>query len=40
MKRIGFDVVHTVGSAVRFDPPAKTARPIAFQRVRSATHSS
>jgi len=32
MKRIGFDVVQTAGSSVRFDPPARTARPITFHR--------
>ncbi|KAE9405146.1 hypothetical protein BT96DRAFT_916330 [Gymnopus androsaceus JB14] len=30
MKRVGFDIVQTVGSSVRFDPRAKTARPITF----------
>lgn len=34
MRRIGFQVVQTAGSSVRFDPPAKTARPISFHRVR------
>lgn len=34
MKRIGFLVCQTAGSSVRFDPPAKTARPITFHRVR------
>ncbi|KAJ7207913.1 hypothetical protein GGX14DRAFT_396117 [Mycena pura] len=28
MKRIGFDVVQTAGSSMRFDPPASTARPV------------
>ncbi|KAJ7700885.1 hypothetical protein B0H17DRAFT_1128725 [Mycena rosella] len=32
MKRIGFGVCQTAGSSVRFDPPAKTARPITFHR--------
>ncbi|KIK62926.1 hypothetical protein GYMLUDRAFT_242014 [Collybiopsis luxurians FD-317 M1] len=32
MKRVGFDVVQTAGSSVRFDPPAKMARPISFHR--------
>lgn len=32
MKRLGFDVIQTAGSSVRFDPPAKTARPISFHR--------
>ncbi|KAJ3935936.1 MAG: hypothetical protein NXY57DRAFT_987714 [Lentinula lateritia] len=32
MKRVGFDIVQTAGSSVRFDPPAKTARPITFHR--------
>ncbi|KAJ7084171.1 hypothetical protein C8R43DRAFT_318962 [Mycena crocata] len=32
MKRIGFEVVQTAGSSVRFDPPAATARPITFHR--------
>ncbi|KAJ7272938.1 hypothetical protein C8J57DRAFT_1316058 [Mycena rebaudengoi] len=32
MKRIGFGVVQTAGSSVRFDPPATTARPITFHR--------
>jgi len=32
MRRIGFDVVQTAGSSVRFDPPAQTARPITFHR--------
>ncbi|KAF7305511.1 hypothetical protein HMN09_00804000 [Mycena chlorophos] len=32
MKRLGFDVVQTAGSSVRFDPPAPTARPITFHR--------
>ncbi|EJD43598.1 hypothetical protein AURDEDRAFT_145415 [Auricularia subglabra TFB-10046 SS5] len=32
MKRIGFEVVQTTGSSVRFDPPARTARPITFHR--------
>ncbi|KAJ7074695.1 hypothetical protein C8F01DRAFT_1101503 [Mycena amicta] len=32
MKRIGFQIVHTAGSSVRFDPPAPTARPITFHR--------
>ncbi|KZV62138.1 hypothetical protein PENSPDRAFT_692773 [Peniophora sp. CONT] len=32
MRRIGFQVVQTAGSSVRFDPPAKTARPISFHR--------
>ncbi|KAJ7186783.1 hypothetical protein C8R46DRAFT_279785 [Mycena filopes] len=32
MKRIGFEVVQTAGSSVRFDPPASTARPITFHR--------
>lgn len=44
MKRIGFDIVQTAGSSVRFDPPAKTARPITFHRVsnrpRAASHTS
>ncbi|KAF7291533.1 hypothetical protein MKEN_01488000 [Mycena kentingensis (nom. inval.)] len=30
--RIGFEVVQTAGSSVRFDPPATTARPITFHR--------
>lgn len=34
MKRLGFAVVQTAGSSVRFDPPAQTARPITFHRVR------
>lgn len=34
MKRIGFGVCQTAGSSVRFDPPAKNARPITFHRVR------
>ncbi|KAJ7776068.1 hypothetical protein DFH07DRAFT_912106 [Mycena maculata] len=33
MKRIGFGVCQTAGSTVRFDPPAKNARPITFHRV-------
>ncbi|KAJ7449674.1 hypothetical protein FB451DRAFT_1287634 [Mycena latifolia] len=32
MKRVGFEVVQTTGSSVRFDPPAQTARPISFHR--------
>ncbi|KAJ7074709.1 hypothetical protein C8F01DRAFT_1101576 [Mycena amicta] len=32
MKRIGFEIVQTAGSSVRFDPPATTARPITFHR--------
>ncbi|VDB83236.1 unnamed protein product [Peniophora sp. CBMAI 1063] len=32
MRRIGFQVVQTAGSSVRFDPPARTARPISFHR--------
>lgn len=32
MKRVGFSVCQTTGSSVRFDPPAKTARPITFHR--------
>ncbi|KAJ6470148.1 hypothetical protein DFH09DRAFT_1221248, partial [Mycena vulgaris] len=32
MKRIGFEVCQTAGSSVRFDPPAKNARPITFHR--------
>ncbi|KAJ7731622.1 hypothetical protein B0H16DRAFT_1696639 [Mycena metata] len=32
MKRIGFGVCQTAGSSVRFDPPARTARPITFHR--------
>ncbi|KAJ7074700.1 hypothetical protein C8F01DRAFT_1101528, partial [Mycena amicta] len=32
MKRIGFEVIQTAGSSVRFDPPATTARPITFHR--------
>ncbi|VDB83237.1 unnamed protein product [Peniophora sp. CBMAI 1063] len=32
MRRIGFQIVQTAGSSVRFDPPAKTARPISFHR--------
>ncbi|KAJ7118909.1 hypothetical protein C8R44DRAFT_878441 [Mycena epipterygia] len=32
MKRIGFGICQTAGSSVRFDPPAKTARPITFHR--------
>ncbi|EIM87872.1 uncharacterized protein STEHIDRAFT_138418, partial [Stereum hirsutum FP-91666 SS1] len=32
MKRVGFDVYQTAGSSVRFDPPARTARPISFHR--------
>ncbi|KAF7328968.1 hypothetical protein MVEN_02526800 [Mycena venus] len=32
MKRVGFQVVQTAGSSVRFDPPASTARPITFHR--------
>ncbi|KAF8174613.1 hypothetical protein K438DRAFT_1848584 [Mycena galopus ATCC 62051] len=32
MKRIGFSVCQTAGSSVRFDPPAKRARPITFHR--------
>ncbi|KAF9067826.1 hypothetical protein BDP27DRAFT_1448811 [Rhodocollybia butyracea] len=32
MERVGFDIVQTAGSSVRFDPPAKTARPITFHR--------
>ncbi|KAJ7460843.1 hypothetical protein B0H11DRAFT_2057030, partial [Mycena galericulata] len=32
MKRIGFGVSQTAGSSVRFDPPAKTARPITFHQ--------
>ncbi|KAJ7583140.1 hypothetical protein C8J56DRAFT_953166 [Mycena floridula] len=32
MKRLGFDIIQTAGSSVRFDPPAKTARPISFHR--------
>jgi hypothetical protein len=33
MKRIGFGIAQTAGSSVRFDPPAKAARPITFHRV-------
>ncbi|TFK53182.1 hypothetical protein OE88DRAFT_1352823 [Heliocybe sulcata] len=32
MRRIGFAVIQTAGSSVRFDPPAQTARPISFHR--------
>ncbi|KAF8191563.1 hypothetical protein K438DRAFT_1935373 [Mycena galopus ATCC 62051] len=32
MKRIGFGIAQTAGSSVRFDPPAKSARPITFHR--------
>ncbi|KAJ7348953.1 hypothetical protein DFH08DRAFT_959155 [Mycena albidolilacea] len=32
MKRIGFGIAQTAGSSVRFDPPAKAARPITFHR--------
>ncbi|KAJ7222193.1 hypothetical protein GGX14DRAFT_388026 [Mycena pura] len=32
MKRIGFEIMQTAGSSVRFDPPASTARPITFHR--------
>ncbi|KAF8061641.1 hypothetical protein FPV67DRAFT_1509726 [Lyophyllum atratum] len=32
MKRVGFTTCQTAGSSVRFDPPAKTARPITFHR--------
>ncbi|KAF7337056.1 hypothetical protein MVEN_02142800 [Mycena venus] len=32
MKRVGFSVCQTAGSSVRFDPPAKNARPITFHR--------
>ncbi|KAJ7891262.1 hypothetical protein B0H14DRAFT_2335711 [Mycena olivaceomarginata] len=32
MKRIGFEIAQTAGSSVRFDPPAKSARPITFHR--------
>ncbi|KAJ7089526.1 hypothetical protein C8R44DRAFT_892224 [Mycena epipterygia] len=32
MKRISFGVCQTAGSSVRFDPPAKNARPITFHR--------
>ncbi|KAJ7454613.1 hypothetical protein B0H11DRAFT_1740349 [Mycena galericulata] len=32
MKRVGFAVCQTAGSTVRFDPPAKNARPITFHR--------
>ncbi|KAF7305489.1 hypothetical protein HMN09_00801700 [Mycena chlorophos] len=32
MKRIGFEIVQTAGSSVRFEPPAATARPITFHR--------
>ncbi|EJD43599.1 hypothetical protein AURDEDRAFT_114653 [Auricularia subglabra TFB-10046 SS5] len=32
MRRIGFETVQTAGSSVRFDPPARTARPITFHR--------
>ncbi|KAJ6591621.1 hypothetical protein DFH09DRAFT_1137538 [Mycena vulgaris] len=32
MKRVGFEVMQTAGSSVRFDPPAQTARPITFHR--------
>ncbi|KAJ7160634.1 hypothetical protein C8R43DRAFT_993497 [Mycena crocata] len=32
MKRIGFGICQTAGSSVRFDPPAKSARPITFHR--------
>nr|GAT51346.1 predicted protein [Mycena chlorophos] len=32
MKRIGFEIVQTAGSSVRFDPPASRARPITFHR--------
>ncbi|KAJ7063660.1 hypothetical protein C8F01DRAFT_1368173 [Mycena amicta] len=32
MKRIGFSLFQTAGSSVRFDPPAKAARPITFHR--------
>jgi hypothetical protein len=39
MRRIGFDVIQTAGSSVRFDPPAQTARPITFHRV-SPSHFS
>jgi hypothetical protein len=33
MRRLGFATVDSMGSLVRFDPPALTARPIAFFRV-------
>ncbi|KAG8948945.1 hypothetical protein FRC04_009146 [Tulasnella sp. 424] len=32
MQQIGFDVIQTEGSSVRFDPPAKRARSITFHR--------
>ncbi|KZV77082.1 hypothetical protein PENSPDRAFT_747291 [Peniophora sp. CONT] len=32
MRRIGFSIEQTAGSSVRFDPPAKLARPITFHR--------
>ncbi|KIO16311.1 hypothetical protein M407DRAFT_34037 [Tulasnella calospora MUT 4182] len=32
MQQAGFNVIQTEGSSVRFDPPAKQARPITFHR--------
>lgn len=37
MKRVGFTVCQMAGSYVRFDPPAKLARPIHFYRVSLAS---
>ncbi|KAG8994236.1 hypothetical protein FRB90_000503 [Tulasnella sp. 427] len=34
MQQIGFNVVQTEGSSVRFDPPAIRARPITFHRIQ------
>lgn len=33
MKHIGFDIIQTAGSSVRFNPPVKSARPITFHSV-------
>jgi hypothetical protein len=38
MGKIDFAVVQAAGSSVRFDPPAKTARPISFHRVSFESH--
>jgi hypothetical protein len=37
VRRIGFVTVDSLGSVVRFDPPAKTARPISFCKVMLAS---
>ncbi|KDQ11585.1 hypothetical protein BOTBODRAFT_453231 [Botryobasidium botryosum FD-172 SS1] len=32
MEQLGFDIVQSEGSSVRFDPPRKSARSIIFHR--------